>query len=44
LIPGICLYQNRTITALRLGFAHLNLLDMEETVSLLHQAYQELIE
>lgn len=38
LIPGICLYQNRKLTALRLGFAHLNPQDMEEAVKLLAEA------
>jgi len=43
LIPRICLYQNRTITALRLGFAHLNPQDMEESLRLLSEAYQEVV-
>lgn len=41
LIPGICLYQNRSLTALRLGFAHLSQQDMEEAVQLLEEAYRE---
>lgn len=41
-IPMICLYQNRTITALRLGFAHLNLQEMQEAVEILGEAYREL--
>lgn len=40
LIPGICLYQNRSITALRLGFAHLSPQDMEEAVKILNEAYR----
>lgn len=40
-IPSICLYQNRKITALRLGFAHLNQQEMEETIRLLAQTYRE---
>ncbi|MGO3262717.1 MAG: PLP-dependent aminotransferase family protein [Mesonia sp.] len=43
LIPSICLYQNRRITALRLGFAHLNLQEMEEAVQLLAESYEEVI-
>src|SRR5690606_30364251 len=43
LIPSICLYQNRTLTALRLSFAHLNQQDMEETIRLLKESYQEII-
>ncbi len=43
LIPSICLYQNRGLTALRLGFAHLNQQEMEETVRLLSEAYFEVI-
>ncbi|RXJ51492.1 PLP-dependent aminotransferase family protein [Gelidibacter gilvus] len=42
-IPSICLYQNRTVTALRLGFAHLNQQEMEEAVKLLYEAYLETI-
>lgn len=41
-IPMICLYQNRRITALRLGFAHLNLQEMQEAVGILSEAYREL--
>ncbi|MFD1283808.1 PLP-dependent aminotransferase family protein [Mesonia ostreae] len=44
LIPSICLYQNREITALRLGFAHLNSQEMEEAVKLLTEAYTEVVE
>lgn len=43
-IPMACLYQNRTITALRLGFAHLNFQEMEEAVRLLGEANFEVIE
>ena len=42
-IPMICLYQNRSVTALRLGFAHLNLQEMEEAVRILKEAYCELL-
>lgn len=42
LIPRICLYQNRSITAIRLGFAHLDQPDMEEIVILLHKTYMEI--
>ncbi|MGC1632924.1 MAG: PLP-dependent aminotransferase family protein [Gelidibacter sp.] len=41
-IPSICLYQNRSLTALRLGFAHLNPQEMEEAVKLLEEAYWDL--
>jgi GntR family transcriptional regulator/MocR family aminotransferase len=44
LLPGICLYQNRKLTALRLGFTHLNQQEMEETVKLLTEAYWEVVE
>ena len=40
-IPGICLYQNRELNALRLGFAHLNRQDMEEAVRIFDKAYRE---
>jgi len=43
LIPSICLYQNRTITALRLGFAHLNPQEMEEAVKILGEGYWEVV-
>lgn len=43
LIPSVCLYQNRGLTALRLGFAQLNHQEMEETVRLFSEAYFEVI-
>lgn len=43
LLPSYCLYQNRTVTALRLGFAHLDEKDMQDAISLLHEAYQETV-
>ncbi|MDR2269319.1 MAG: PLP-dependent aminotransferase family protein [Sphingobacterium sp.] len=43
LLPSNCLYQNRAVTALRLGFAHLDEKDMADAIYLLHEAYQELI-
>lgn len=42
-IPRLCLYQNRNLTALRIGFAHLNQQEMEETVKLFSEAYFEVI-
>lgn len=44
LIPSICLYQNRKITALRLGFAHLNSQEMAEAINLLAEAYSEIVD
>src|SRR5690606_13871750 len=44
LIPSICQYQNRTLTALRLSFARLHQQDMEETMKLLKESYQEVIQ
>lgn len=41
-IPITCLYQNRKVTALRLGFAHLNSQEMEETVKILAETYEEM--
>lgn len=41
MIPGICLFQNRELTALRLGFAHLHKHDMEQAVRILERAYRE---
>lgn len=43
-IPMTCLYQNRTVTALRLGFAPLNQQEMHDAVQLLGEAYFEVIE
>ena len=43
-IPSICLYQNRSITALRLGFAHLNPQEMEQALQVLQEAYGEVID
>nr|WP_288812319.1 PLP-dependent aminotransferase family protein [uncultured Sphingobacterium sp.] len=42
LLPSNCLYQNRAVTALRLGFAHLDEKDMSDAIHLLYSAYQEL--
>lgn len=38
-IPRTCLYQNKQVTALRLGFGHLNEKEMKEAVEILKQAY-----
>ncbi|WP_343564532.1 PLP-dependent aminotransferase family protein [Sphingobacterium sp.] len=43
LLPSNCLYQNRTVTALRLGFAHLEEKDMRDAISLLYEAYSEML-
>lgn len=43
LIPKVCLYQNRSITAVRLGFAHLDQHEMEEAIVLLHKSYMEVL-
>ncbi len=40
-IPGNCLYQNRKMTALRLGFGHLNEEEMKEAVKLLKAGFEE---
>ncbi len=40
-IPRNCLYQNKKITALRLGFAHLNEEEMKEAVKLLKEGFEE---
>ena len=40
LIPKSCIYQTKTVTALRLGFAHLNEIDMESAIKILFQAYE----
>lgn len=42
LIPRVCLYQNRSVTALRLGFAHLTPLEMEESVRILAGVWQDI--
>jgi GntR family transcriptional regulator/MocR family aminotransferase len=41
-VPMTCLYQNRKVTGLRLGFAHLNLPEMEEAVRLLAASHREI--
>ncbi len=43
LIPGICLYQNQNLIALRLGFGHLSKKEMGEAVRLLAEVYGELV-
>jgi len=43
LLPSVCLYQNKTVAALRLGFAHLDEQDMPEAIRLLHEAYVHII-
>lgn len=42
-IPGVCLYQNRQLTALRLGFAHFNHAEMEKAIKILSEVFWELI-
>ena len=42
LIPRICLYQNHSTKALRLGFAHLDPEEIEKSIQLLYQSYQAL--
>lgn len=37
-LPKTILYQNKTLTAMRLGFGHLNKDEMENTVSILYQS------
>jgi len=44
LIPSSCLYQNRMVTALRLGFAHLDEQRMSEAIYLLRSAYRDLMD
>lgn len=39
-LPRICMFQNQKLTALRLGFAHWNLEEMEEFVVLLRESYE----
>ncbi|WP_312790674.1 PLP-dependent aminotransferase family protein [Sphingobacterium sp.] len=41
LLPSSCLYQNRKVTALRLGFAHLDEQSMVDAIHLLKEAYWE---
>lgn len=43
-IPMICLYQNRTVRVLRLGFGHLNYQEMEEAVKVLSEAFWETVD
>lgn len=40
-IPRFLLYQNPKITAMRLGFGHLNETEMEQTVQIMKQALHE---
>ncbi|PWH85153.1 aminotransferase-like domain-containing protein [Brumimicrobium oceani] len=41
-LPRLCMYQNKNQTALRLGFAHWNLEEMEEFVELFWEGYKEI--
>ncbi|SEA42431.1 aminotransferase-like domain-containing protein [Psychroflexus halocasei] len=43
-IPRICLYQDKKIRALRLGFAHFNQQEMETAIETLAQAYLEVLD
>lgn len=43
LLPSNCLYQNRMVNALRLGFAHFDEADMSDAIRLLHEAYEEVL-
>ena len=40
-IPRNCLYQNKSLTAIRLGFGHLDIREMESVVVCLHDAVLE---
>lgn len=42
-LPRICMYQNKNKTALRLGFGHWSLDEMEEFVKLFLESYEEAI-
>lgn len=42
-IPRICMYQNNTICALRLGFGHLNKEEMKEIITILHRSIKQVI-
>ena len=42
-IPGFCLYQNINITAIRLGFAHLGLKELELATEKLKEAYTAVV-
>ena len=42
IIPKICLYQTKAVTAIRLSFAHLNMQDMDAAIGLLYAAFLEL--
>lgn len=39
-LPRICLYQNQSITAVRLGFGHLSTEEMMHSVKILQKCYQ----
>lgn len=43
MIPSLCLYQNKHITALRLGFAHLTLKELEGATLKLQEAYSAVV-
>lgn len=39
-IPSTCFYQDKNISALRIGFAHFDKDEMSQAVAIFHQAYQ----
>ncbi len=41
-LPSSCLFQNRQKAALRLGFAHLNTLEMEQTIKTFRKAWDSM--
>lgn len=43
MIPGLCLYQNKHMTALRLGFAHMTLKELEVATVKLQEAYSAVL-
>lgn len=43
-IPAICLYQNKSTCALRIGFAHLDREEMDKAMALFYKAYQTTIQ
>lgn len=42
-LPRICMYQNKKQTALRLGFAHWTVKEMEEFVELFKESYERVV-
>lgn len=43
-LPRICIFQNREINAIRLGFGHLNMDEMKKVLQIFQKSVEEMME